>query len=149
MQEAPSPGPFRRHATLVKMAGIAGLALVLLVPLGLVGSILHERLHRRDQAAADITRTWGSRQEIVGPVLVVPVRGVGGAQLVATFLPATLAIDSQVEPQTRRRGIYEAVVYRARLAIEGTFAAPNLAALSLTSDQLAWSEAWVAFTIPD
>jgi len=44
----------KRCATVFKMASVA-LLILLLIPLGMVRSVLHERLGRRNEAVADIT----------------------------------------------------------------------------------------------
>src|SRR5262245_24590830 len=128
MQETPEPRSFlRAHATLFKMMGIGVLGLLLLIPMAMVGALLGERLARRDEAVAEITRTWGGRQQVIGPVLVVPIKPPPAAVVVpapvvapgttpepavaaaspqpapppgpvaAYFLPATLNIDATVD----------------------------------------------------
>lgn len=139
----------RRHAMLVKMAVIAVLTLALLIPLSMVKGVLKERLVRRDKAIAEITRSWGGTQQVIGPVLVVPVPAANGESALAHFLPADLAVEATLVPESRRRGIYQAAVYRSEVTIAGTFARPDLAALGVTAAQLDWSEAYVAFAIPD
>jgi hypothetical protein len=64
----------RRSATIFKMAGTAVLILLLLIPLSMVRSVLHERLGRRNEVVANITSSWGREQRLVGPVLIVPYR---------------------------------------------------------------------------
>ena len=64
---------WQRHRTLVKLAGIGGLALAMLIPLALLVPVISERAAVRDGAVAEIERDWGDAQTIVGPVLVVPV----------------------------------------------------------------------------
>ena len=68
-----STEPFlKRFSTLFKMTAIAILVLLLLIPLSMVRSVLHERLQRREAAVKEITSTWGSEQVVLGPVLIVP-----------------------------------------------------------------------------
>ncbi len=64
----------KRCATIFKMAGVAVLILLLLIPLRMVSSLLYERLGRRNEAVADITSSWGREQRLVGPVLIIPYR---------------------------------------------------------------------------
>lgn len=159
----------RRSATLFKIAGVAALVLLLLIPLGMVRSVLQERLGRRNEAVADITSSWGRDQKLVGPVLIVPYRHTvkswkeqpapGGkvekVEVVdqvtgnAYFLPTNLAITGDVKPLELRRGIYKAVVYGGKLQFAGQFAPPDFARLRIKPEDVLWDDALVAFAIPD
>lgn len=159
----------KRCATIFKLAGVAVLILLLLVPLRMVQSVLHERLGRRNEAVADITSSWGREQKLVGPVLIVPYRYLakswkeqpttGGKiekvevleQVTANayFLPTNLTITGDVKPMELRRGIYPAVVYTGKLEFAGQFAQPDFAKLRIKADDVLWDDAIVAFAIPD
>ncbi len=159
----------KRCATIFKMAGVAVLILLLLIPLGMVRSVLNERLGRRNQAVTDITSSWGSDQKLVGPVLIVPYRyrakswkeqpAVGGkiekVEVVemlranAYFLPASLTVSGDINPMQLRRGIYHAVVYTGKLEFAGEFARPDFASLRIKPEDVSWEDALVAFAIPD
>ena len=159
----------KRCATTLKMAGVALLILLLLVPLTMIGFVLQERLGRRNEAVANITSSWGSDQTIIGPVLIVPYRyavrtwkeqpAAGGkierVEVVSTavanacFLPAALNLDGAVDPTELHRGIYRAVVYSAKLKLEGEFARPDFSRQRIEDKDILWEEALVAFTIPD
>lgn len=166
----PSPPRFfGRFSTTFKLIGIFILVLVLLIPLGMIQSLLRERLQRRDAALNEITSTWGREQLIGGPVLVVPytyqfkewrtVDGVDGrpkqtevlntATARAYFLPASLAIDGAIEPQKLHRGIYDAVVYGGTLSIAGAFDVPDFAALKIAPENIQWADATLSFAITD
>lgn len=175
MNELKIPGPsaastfLTRSATLFKIGGVAVLILLLLIPLGMVRSVLHERLGRRNEAVTDITSSWGRPQNIVGPVLVVPYRytvkswkeqPVGGGKfervevvdtLVANayFLPSRLAITGNINPKQLHRGIYQAVVYSGKLELTGGFGRPDFSRLRVKSEDALWDDALVAFAIPD
>lgn len=78
---------------------------------------------------ADISRTWGGLQQLSGPYLLVPYtervertrRAVEGGKdrlvretrLEASYfviLPSRLSFDATLDPESRRRGIYRALV---------------------------------------
>jgi len=149
MQDAPVMGFLRSHATLARMVGIATLGVLLLVPLGLVDAVLEERLERRDAALAEITRSWGGEQEVFGPILAVPF--TAGADRGYYFLPEHLTIQADLRPETRRRGIYQTVVYRGTITLEGSFAPPDLEGVDLygPAADIAWNQAWLAIALPD
>ena len=55
-----------------KIAIIVGLILFLLVPLGMIDSVVSERSGFRYQVELDIANTWTGDQLITGPVLTMP-----------------------------------------------------------------------------
>ena len=161
--------PFlKQNSPIFKLLVIFILILLLLIPLGMVKSVLSERLKRRDQAMNEITATWGKEQIVVGPVLVIPyryyfkawkeqvVRGkaekieiVDSAIAHAYFLPATVEIQGELLPKKLYRGIYEAVVYNGTFTLSGTFTPPDFEKLKIRAKDVLWEEAIVTFAITD
>lgn len=159
----------KRCATLFKMAGVAVLILLLLIPLNMVRSVLHERLGRRNEAVTRITSSWGNEQKLVGPALIVPYRFTVKAwrerislegkiekvevtdQVTANayFLPTALNVSGDIKPMQLRYGIYPAVVYTGKLEFAGQFARPDFAKLRIKADEVLWEDALVTFAIPD
>ncbi|PYQ57958.1 MAG: cell envelope integrity protein CreD [Acidobacteria bacterium] len=141
-----------RDSTGFKMMAIGGLVILLLIPLGMVGSLIGEREHRQSAAADEVAATWGKGQLLSGPVLTVPYRQHGknekGDETVwtsyARFLPATLAVDGRVLPERRHRGIFETVVYRADLHWAGSFARPGFEGWSIAPEDILWKEAYLS-----
>ena len=151
-----------------KLFLIGVLTLIMLIPVFKIWSLLEERQARRDAAVSEITGTWGKEQEIVGPVLVVPYRYtvktqrtevVNGRSTIveadehptgrACFLPSKLKIDAKLDPQTRKRSIYKAVVYGGQIAISGEFQTPSFDDLGVKPDEILWDEAVVAVAATD
>ena len=158
----------RRFTTVMKMASIALLILLLLIPLSMVRSVLRERLTRRDTSVREITSTWGREQVILGPVLIVPYRHykktsrdqvVGGrteriestesVRSKAYFLPASLKADGQLKPDRLHRGIYETVVYSGTLNLNGSFSRPSFEEWKVDPQLILWDEAEVAVSVTD
>jgi len=167
-----NPGPKNkspvRNRTAIKMISLLTLTLLLLIPLGMVKSVLHERIDRRDAAVRELSSTWGNRQELIGPVLVVPFkhRSIVHRDVLfngktstsdemkesiahAFFLPKTFHLDGKLDPQTLSRGIYEAVVYRGELHISGTFDPPALDRSIAAPEDILWDDAYIAIGISD
>lgn len=161
-------GFFSRRASLFKVFGIFILALLLLIPVAFIDNLLGERNARRDEAVAEIASNWGTAQRIAGPVLVVPYRVrdtqtrdrlVNGrvvqtveeqwVEQQAVFLPETLAIEGEVVPDIRQRGIYQAVVYTAELRMSGRFDAADIRSLEVAPADLLWDKAWMALGLSD
>ena len=166
-----SPPPVIRRArfgTTLKMGAIAGLVLVLLIPLAMIRSVLTERLARRQEALVNITSTWGSDQVINGPVLIVPYKYrvkawmeqviSGRLERVETmetltaqahFLPEKLQVNGQLISDVRHRGIYQAVVYRGDLQVSGSFSKPVFDEWKVAPEDILWDDACVTLAISD
>jgi inner membrane protein len=158
----------RNHAATCKLAGIALLVILLLIPLTMIRSVLRERLDRRDNAVAGITSTWGNEQVVVGPVLIVPYRyktkawkeeNVNGkieriaieevAIANAFFLPDRLNIESDIAPSKLHRGIYDTVVYEGNLKLSGRFVKPNFPELDIAETEVLWANASISVAVSD
>lgn len=57
-----------------KMAVVMGLAVLLLVPLGMVSGLIRERQARQQEVVDEVARTTSGPQRIAGPLLVLPYR---------------------------------------------------------------------------
>ncbi|HYP16960.1 MAG TPA: cell envelope integrity protein CreD [Opitutus sp.] len=151
----------RRLFVFLKLASICVLIALLHVPLLLTKGVLEERQSYQAQATEEIARTWGRQQLVTGPVLAVPYgyqtnvirsKVVNGkavqveetelATATAYFLPEDYTVEGAVDPEVRRRGIYETVVYSTRLALAGHFR-PDLAAAGIEADRVDWERARV------
>jgi inner membrane protein len=175
MPDAPPPlpksQPFfkRRSSSMLKLLGVGGLILIMLIPLLMIEGVLSDRLARRNEAVNDITSSWGKEQSIIGPVLVVPylyhgtvVRSVtlpdGRVETrevaettvaFAYFLPDTLEVGGDLQNQTLHRGIYDAAVFRGTIKLSGQFPAPDMGALKIDPKDVLWKEAAVTLAVSD
>jgi inner membrane protein len=141
----------------------------LLIPLAMITGVLRERLQRRNEAVADITSSWGSEQNVIGPVMGIPyqykfkvVKEVPAPDgkmerreveengtAIAYFLPETLHITGDVETQMLHRGIYDAAVFRAQVTLSGKFAPPDFGPLKIDVKDLQWKDAFVTIAVND
>ncbi len=157
----------RRSSTTLKLFVIAVLILLLHVPLLFVWDTLGERQGLRDEAAAEIGRTWGAEQTVLGPVLAVPYtvtarvprQSVVADRLVhseelrevrgtAYFLPARFEATGTLTVSERHRGIFRVPVYVAELAIGGEFQ-PDTTPLGLDGATFEWNRARVVMDVSD
>jgi inner membrane protein len=133
-----------RHRMLVKLGTILVVALVLLIPLGLLVPVVEDRALLRTGVVQDIERGWGQAQTIIGPVLVIPTdHGIAYA------FPDELKVTAGLAPEQRRRGIYAAIVYTAKLELAGTFHRPAPAELGIPAEQIHFDRAYVAVAVSD
>jgi inner membrane protein len=138
-----------------KVTFIGLLILVLLIPLGMIEGLVHERSQLYGLARDDIGRSWGEAQIVGGPILVVPfshTRPVHGQSVLVQdelyVLPERLEISGSAEAEERRRGIYEIPVYTTRLRATGTFA-PVAFDGEYQDLQVRWDQAAFALPISD
>lgn len=153
----PAPPRRLRYPALLELVILGGLALVLMIALAMIHSLVMERAQRAQSVRTEIASSWGQSQTIGGPVLVVPyrVRYVdtdGKPQFTtnrARFLPDRLAVRGRLLPERRHRGIFETVLYRAQLRIEGEFARPDFSAWNVPAEDVLWNEAIVTMGVSD
>lgn len=137
----------------------------LIVPVFMVYLLVYDRQTQSQQARAGITQGWGGPQVIDGPLLVIPfwrddARTVteDGHEVTRTtrswhelvLVPETAWLDTMINPERRRRSIYQAVVYRSENRGRARFAMPsNLARLDITPAQLDLARAELRFGFSD
>jgi inner membrane protein len=146
-----------REAPMFKLMVMGGLILVLLIPLGMVGSLIAERQMRRSEAVREVASTWGGAQRLSGPLLSVPYRYnvkddkgkvTGTETRFAQFLPEALHVEARILPERRSRGIFEAVLYRTELEVTGTFKRPTFSA-GLAAENIQWNDAHLSIGLSD
>jgi inner membrane protein len=113
------------HSASVKAAVLTGIALVLLIPLGLLASLVTERTAQRDAAVQSVARGWGDRQWVGGPILAIPLTTEANPARACDWyvLPEQLEISVGLEVQDthRKLGLYDVPVYIARIRAKGQF----------------------------
>lgn len=151
---------WERYAYAIKAVVIGILVLVLLIPTAMIMGLINERKQLQQQATKEVSAKWANAQTITGPVLVVPYTeinvvktetGVRQEEVFrhACFLPEQLTINGQLQPEIRKRGIYEVAVYGSQFRLSGSFSPPDLVALNISPDRLRWNEAYLAIGISD
>ncbi len=144
----------------VKLLLLGALVLALWIPTGWIYLLVEERSEARDAVREEVGSTWGGRQQVVGPLLVVPatvsvsrerdgVREVRESTIELVLLPENLSVAGSVEPEVRARSIYEVVLYRAHLELTGRFATAAAAGLGVAADAIRWSEARLVVAVSD
>lgn len=118
------------------------LALLLLIPLGMIESKISERQGLQTSVQQDIARSASGPQTLSGPFLVVSYKvrtrqtykddkGVErinvseSGPFETVFAPHVLKLNGSAEVETRKRGIYQARLYNLQSTIKGDFAVPR------------------------
>ena len=146
-----------RQSTVLRLLVIGILILILLIPTGMLESIINEREGSHDKAVEEISDKWGNKQTITGPVLAVPYwvqskdeKGVvTSSREYMYYLPDNLDVTGDMQSQKRHRGIYEAVLYETKLHFKGNFAAGFLNATSTLPASAELKNARLLFGVTD
>jgi inner membrane protein len=146
-----------RASVTIKLLFIGFLVLLLLIPMGMIESVVRERSYLYLSAKQDIMNAWGRAQTVGGPVLTLPYRvtvtddkGIERVRhSLAHFLPERLSIRGHLDSETRYRGIYQVPVYTADLKLSGRFAPPDIARLGVNPDDVDWDDAYLSVAIAD
>ncbi len=169
--EAPGPGRKGLADSLAARALLIGvLALLMLIPLSMVGGTVEERHQLYNSVLGEIAGIWGNRQVLEGPALVVPyveehlveetvkdertgeettTSKVISRNLTAVALPKNLSVDIELGEKVRHRGIYDALVYSAKIRLRGQIERPNIDALSENLHRVDWDKAYLVLSLSD
>ncbi len=148
---------------------IAVLIGFMMIPLGLVSDVVRERSNLYRGVLNEIASTWGQQQNLQGPALFIPytekfiteqiktdkdgyerkVNKTIYKQRTAIVLPDDLNIRVRLDGETRKRSLYESLVYTADLNVTGDFLRPDISSLSNNIDEIHWSRSWLALGISD
>jgi inner membrane protein len=137
----------------IKLALLAFLGLVLLIPLQMIKEIIMERQSNAEKVKKEISDQWAAKQCFSGPVINIPIRTIPADKEEKSvteiwhILPENLDIKGVIKPEIRYRGIYKSVVYDSELKIKGYFIIPDENALN--NYEVLWNEAYYTVGISD
>lgn len=148
---------WQKSKLLIKGLMIGALVLLLLIPAYFVQDIIKEREERQKEAVSEVSSKWAGRQNIIGPVLVIPynenMTSSDGKSMTSRhqvyFLPDKLDITSTVVPEKRYRGIYQVMLYTSNITMTGKFSMLPLDKMKLSYADMLWSEAYVSMGVSD
>lgn len=123
-----------------KLALVGLMLLLLLIPLGLLDSLVAERQARGQEVAAEIAQSSSGPQQVVGPLLLVEARKLTERRRVVTeggvmreeteqasetvhylVSPAKLAVDSRLRIEKRGRSLFTVPLFHGALKLAGEF----------------------------
>ncbi|WP_336986303.1 cell envelope integrity protein CreD [Altererythrobacter aquiaggeris] len=149
----------------IKLVFAILIAAALSVPLLVVYGLVSDREAQSRIAQSAIVAGWGGPQTVSGPVIAIPYREqneqisiVDGKSVTRTatvrselFLsPASQTMRAELEPDTKKKSIYETVIYTADLSGRANFVLPeDFEQFGVQRDQLILDEAELRFGISD
>lgn len=136
-----------------KIASVGFMGLLLIVASWLISSTVSARQESWNTIRGGLVSTWGEPQDVVGPILRVPVQREakdGGREATAAwFLPERLSVDGAYATELLKHGICKTSVYTTDLKIEGTFPANMAAVLAEHGMKPDWDRAKLILTVSD
>ncbi|RZV48912.1 MAG: cell envelope integrity protein CreD, partial [Sphingomonadaceae bacterium] len=141
------------------------IGLLLAIPLFTVWALVYDRQSQSETAQASITDGWGDEQVLSGPLLIVPYTDVIEEQIQEngvtrtvrrsvrshlTLSPELAEVETTLDPNRRKRSIYEAIVYETAIEGQSRFVlVDDFERYDITPDQVDWDEAQLQFGIRD
>ncbi len=121
--------PNKRNNVLIKAAIVAGLTLLMLIPMAFIQSLINEREVRHQEVVKEVSSKWASAQIISNPYLVIPYNTTyTNAQNKSVnitknliLLPETVKMNGKLFPEERKRSIYNVLLYKSDINIQGSF----------------------------
>ncbi|MAE83485.1 MAG: hypothetical protein CMB80_12155, partial [Flammeovirgaceae bacterium] len=147
-----------KHSVTLKLISIAVLILILLIPTSMVKDIIYERETLSQDAIQEVSSKWANSQTIKGPILTIPItyystiKNEDGSFTEISrnlnILPDDLQVNGQIDPESLKRGIYEIVVYKSKMNVNGSFSLnPKFDKTNLK--QIHWDQAFLTLGISD
>jgi len=153
---------------LVKTVLMGALALVLMIPVGMIRDLVAERQARRNEAVAGIAEGWGKRQTVASPYLAIPYerhwtvvkrQTIDGKlhettnsyseSKIVTVPAASIEWTVDAELSEKARGIYKARLYSARLSASGSIDLPSRASREDGASRYKWGTPKLVLGIAD
>ncbi|MBR5397878.1 MAG: cell envelope integrity protein CreD [Bacteroidales bacterium] len=108
----------------LKLLFVAGLSLLLLIPLEFLKSTIRERKNTAENAITEVGSSWGGRQSLTGPYIeftkTVAKQKEEQKKYLCVF-PESFNADIDLTSSTLKRGIFKVPVYRSNVKAGGAF----------------------------
>lgn len=154
--EKQAGGCLRRFSKSIKVAVIAFLVLLLLIPMAMIENMITERGRTQTEAIDEVSQKWSLAQTITGPYvnLQCPITqdDNGKKRTImenVTLFPDELSVDGQLQTEILRRGIYKVNVYQSELLIKGSFSSEELRKNNIDMEALEYGRAAICLNLTD
>ena len=154
-----------QKALLLRIASIAFLMLLLMIPLMMIGGIVGDRQQLQRQVEDTVAGSFAGSQRLVGPLLVIPYiereieistdeRGREHKRTIehqrqVLFAPAQSSYDGAAEVDTKYKGIYKTLVYQTKGIWRATFEVPANFGLDINPSRITIGTAMLSFGLSD
>ena len=155
--QASRVGKWVKESISARMLMIGVLILVLLIPLSYVKDLIRERKYRQKEVIGEINQKWGGEVLLYGPILKIPYKTYSVKKIYnpetkshqeetithinyGYFFPKKLDIQTTVNPQQKKRGIYETAVYESEINLKGSFTKPDFSEVDIKEEDILWEK---------
>ena len=149
-----------RNSITARMLVVGFLILILLIPLGFVQDLIRERSFRQIEVTQEINSKWGQEVVLQGPYFKIPYKSFTTTKTFnketekyeteviehineAFFFPDQLNIDSKVNAESLKRGIYESIVFSSDIALTGNFNSFDFSKKEIKPEHIIWDKAQI------
>ncbi len=152
-----------------KLAAVAGLTLLIYIPLAMIQSTIGERMSFHRQAVESIATDSVHEQSMTGPIMVIPYteeyseeqlldpvagrKGIVKRSIDRRHLvyPNQLQVQGTIDTDHRYRGIHKVLVYSGQHLVSGDFLLPDAAVLERTrqDSKISFGKSFLALSIND
>lgn len=151
-------GKWVKTSITARMAMVGLLILILLIPLSFIKQLIYERMQRQQEVVNEINQKWGKEVLLYGPILKIPYKTYHKKSIYnekteslqtemvektnyGYFFPKVLNINSTINPEPKKRGIYKTAVYKSTINISGSFTQPDFSELDIKEEDIIWKKA--------
>lgn len=149
-----------KTSTTARMMMVGFLSFVLIIPLIFIEDLIRERSYRQETVVNQISRQWGNEVVIYGPVLKIPYK-VYTEKLITNektkqitrekvahiehgyFFPDKLDINSNINPEKKKRGIYTTAVFNSTILLNGRFDSLDFSKKEVKNKDILWNKSKV------
>jgi inner membrane protein len=138
------------------------LIMVLIIPTVMVQDLIDERTQRQQEAVDEVSSKHALSQTVAGPILTIPYKHkrnvynkstgkteVATERMMFHILPDELKINGEVNSESRKRGLFEVIVYQSDLDISASFKDLPLEKLNIPKEQMELEKAFITLGISD
>ena len=156
-----NPSFLQRYAAIVKALVVTVIILLLLIPANMIRFLIYEREGRQQEAIMEVSDKWSNSQTISGPILTIPFESLerssnadGKISEYKTLhfihiLPEELELDGEIDPEMKKRGMYEIALYSSSFNINGKFIIPSFDEQGIDENLVKWDLAKLTIGISD
>ena len=149
-----------KTSSTARMMVIGFLSFILLIPLFFIEDLIKERSQRQESVTNEISKQWGNEVVIYGPILKVPYKTFKEKTIIdqktkkvttetveyikyAFFFPNKLDINSQINPEIKKRGIYNTAVFNSKISINGMLDSLDFSEKEVKEENILWNKSKV------
>ena len=149
--------PRKNNSIVIKIIFILFMILLLMIPNFLIQNLIHERSSRKTEIENEVAKSYGQKQKVMSPILRIPYsksntnsKGeIYYTNGTVSFTPNETTIDGNIITDTRKRSIYEVVIYDSEIKIKSDIPITKLDATTYHGYKLDYTKAYLAIGISD